>query len=294
MKKILLDTDIGSDLDDAICLAYLLAQPQCQLLGITTVSGDTVKRAQLASALCKVAGKHVPIHAGASNPLIIPDKQPHVPQAVALKRWEHAAKIPQGEAVEFMRQCIRRHPHEITLLAIGPMTNVALLFSADPEIPGLLKELVIMGGVFDSGLLTCLSEWNMICDPHAAAIVFKAKTPRHLSIGLDVTFKVQMSVSEVKRRFSRPLLSAVRDFGKDRFKSGNDLVFHDPLAAAVIFDPKICSYQKGHVEVEFKSEKLMGLTAFSRPQNKDDAVHEIATQVDRARFFKHYFSVFGK
>jgi inosine-uridine nucleoside N-ribohydrolase len=292
VEKILLDTDIGSDLDDSMCLAYLLAQPQCQLLGITTVSGDTVKRAQLASVLCKVAGKHVPIHAGASNPLIIPDKQPHVGQAFALKRWEHAAKIPKGEAVEFMRQVIRRHPHEVTLLAIGPMTNVALLFSADPEIPSLLKELVIMGGVFDSGLLTCLSEWNMRCDPHAAAIVFKARVPRHRSIGLDVTFKVQMTVSEVKRRFSKPLLLPVRDFGKLRFKSKNSLVFHDPLAGAVIFDPKICVYQKGLVDVELQSKPLEGLTAWSHPKDKNDAVHEVATSVNRARFFKHYFSVF--
>ena len=72
--KILLDTDIGSDIDDAVCLAYLLANPKCELLGITTVTGEAIKRAQMASALCTVAGKEVPIYPGAENPLLVAQK----------------------------------------------------------------------------------------------------------------------------------------------------------------------------------------------------------------------------
>ena len=87
--KVLLDTDIGSDIDDAVCLAYLLAQPKCELLGITTVGGEADKRAMLASALCQVAGKQVPIFPGTEEPLLVPQRQRQAPQATALGKWNH-------------------------------------------------------------------------------------------------------------------------------------------------------------------------------------------------------------
>lgn len=146
--KVLLDTDIGSDIDDAVGLAYLLAEPRCQLLGITTVSGKPNERAKLASALCLAAGKKTPIFPGAEQPLTVLQKQPEVPQANRLSKWPHEKSFPQGRAVAFMQSVIRANPGEVTLLAVGPFTNIALLFMIDPEIPALLKELVIMGGKY--------------------------------------------------------------------------------------------------------------------------------------------------
>src|SRR5271156_3879289 len=113
--KVLLDTDIGSDIDDAVCLAYLLANPACDLLGITTVTGDTVQRASMASVLCKIAGKRVPIHPGRRHPFLIAEQQPNVPQAAALSRWDHDTTFSEGEAVEFLRQTIRANPGEVVL-----------------------------------------------------------------------------------------------------------------------------------------------------------------------------------
>src|SRR6185503_6045566 len=128
--KLLLDTDIGSDIDDAVCLAYLLANPECDLLGITTVSGDAHLRAAMASAMCKVAGRSIPIYPGRNEPLLSAQKQPHAPQAVALSHWAHDTDFPTGQAVEFLRHTIRAHPGEVVLLAIGPLTNIAALFAA--------------------------------------------------------------------------------------------------------------------------------------------------------------------
>src|SRR5512146_363614 len=100
--KILLDTDIGSDIDDAVCLAWLLANPDCELLGITTVTGEPVKRAMIASALCKIAGKNIPIHPGSANPILIPQLQIKAKQAKALNSYPHRKEFPSGEAVEFL------------------------------------------------------------------------------------------------------------------------------------------------------------------------------------------------
>lgn len=291
--KILLDTDIGSDVDDAVCLAYLLANPKCELLGITTVTGEAEKRAMIASALCKVANKDVPIFPGLEKPLLVSQQQPHAPQAAALSKWKHEEKFPHGQAIEFMRRTIREHPGEVVLLSIGPLTNVGLLFAVDPEIPSLLKGLVMMCGRFTNHVLGNYGplEWNACSDPHASAIVYRANVRMHRSVGLDVTSHVSMSAQEFREKFrSIELFGPVLDFAEIWFQNWEGTTFHDPLAAATIFDDKICTFEKGRVEIELASEKLRGFTSWN--PNANDAKHEIAVEVNQERFFEHYNSVF--
>jgi purine nucleosidase len=291
--KILLDTDIGSDIDDAVCLAYLLSHPDCDLLGITTVSGEPVHRAMLASALCKAAKRNVPIHPGADAPMLTTQRQPLAPQARVLGRWPHDTDFERGTAVEFLRRTIRKHPGEISLLAIGPMTNIGALFAADPEIPGLLKELVLMCGVFTNRLPGVGPlEWNAMCDPYATAIVYNAKVARHRSIGLDVTCQVTMGKDEVRKAFKADILQPVADFAGVWFEHGDTMTFHDPLAATVLFDDAICSFEKGRVDVELASEKMRGATYWTPVA--EGGSHEAAMEVDGNRFFKHYFDIVNR
>lgn len=291
MPKVLLDTDIGSDIDDAVCLAYLLVQPECELLGITTVTGEAEKRAAMASALCKVAGKKVPIFPGAETPLLVPQRQTHAPQAAALHKWAHDSDFPRGQAVEFLRQTIRSHPGEVVLLAIGPLTNVALLFRVDPEVPTLLKGLVMMCGVFtDRAPGVGPLEWNAMCDPHATAIVYQTPVRMHRSVGLDVTCRVQMDAQEVRERFRADLLRPVLDFAEFWFREREAIIFHDPLAAATIFDDRICAFERGSVEVELANEQVRGMTRWM--PGRRDGQHEVALDVSSERFFEHFFSVF--
>jgi purine nucleosidase len=285
--KVLLDTDIGSDIDDAVCLAYLLAHPECDLLGITTVSGQPIERAQLASALCKVAGKDVPIYPGTAEPLLIPQRQTRARQSAALPRWPHQREFPQGQAIEFLRQTIRNNPGEVTLLAIGPMTNVALLFATDPEIPALLKSLVLMCGKFTHKLPNAgPREWNALLDPHATAMVYRARVAQHRSIGLDVTCQVTMHANEVRERFKAPLLRPVLDFAELWFEQHSMMTFHDPLAAATIFEPNVCGFTAGTVEVEITSTGMGGYTYWT--SGGENPPHEVALEVDAPAFLEHY------
>ncbi len=289
--KVLLDSDIGSDIDDAICLAYLLAKPECDLLGITTVSGEPEKRAMLASAICKAAGRdEVPIFPGAPLPLLVAPHQPQAQQATALERWPHETHFPEGRAIVFLRDTIRSHPGEVTLLAIGPMTNIALLFALDPEIPRLLKGFYMMIGAFTQGIVFTgmRYEWNALNDPHATAIVYNARPPIHRSVGLDVTLQVQMDAAEVRQRFQTPLLRPVLDMAEVWFQTRPEVTFHDPLAAVSIFDEQVCTYERGQVEVELTSAYLPGMTYFHK---KDNGPHEVATTVSPERFFQEYFNV---
>lgn len=294
--QVLLDTDIGSDIDDAVCLAYLLKQPRCEVVGITTVSGDVVQRASLCSIICESAGRgDVPIYAGAPGPLLTGPGQPHVPQYEAVASRPHRKDFVPGEAIEFMRRTIRENPGRITLLAIGPMTNVALLFRLDPQIPSLLKEIVFMCGVFTAGNGhgPGAREWNALVDPIAAAIAYQARPPRFTSIGLEVTTKCKLPADESRTRFKKAggPLGIVADMAEVWFRHTGHITFHDPLAATVLFEPELCTYAEGLVHVETQSDRFAGLTYFDR--SKDDKPHRIATDVDAPRFFDHYFGVVG-
>jgi len=244
----------------------------------------------LASSLCYVAGKEVPIYPGCEEPLLVAQRQPHAPQAAALERWQHDTGFPQGQAIEFLRRTIREHPGEIVLLTIGPLTNIGLLFKTDPEIPSLLGALVMMCGVFTNRLAGVGPlEWNALCDPHALAMVYQATTRMHRSIGLDVTCRVSMDAQEFRERLACDVLRPVLDFAETWFRGRDRVTFHDPLAAATIFDEQVCGFEKGTVGVELTSPRLAGMTLWTPAAT---GKHEVALEVDSARFFEHYFSVF--
>jgi len=287
--KVLLDTDIGSDIDDAVALSYLLKKPNCSLLGITTVSGDAANRARLAKTLCEAAGKNVPIYPGIENPLIVAQRQHSAPQASRLSGKQ--ASFPKGRAIEFMRTTIRQNPGEVTLLAVGPFTNIATLFKTDPEIPHLLKELVVMGGKFsDYPTPWGPTEWNAIVDPHATAIIFSSKAPLR-AFGLDVTWQVSMTPDQVTKNFKGDkLLDIVLDWSMVWFQERELLHFHDPLAAAGVFHPEICKYKRGHIQVELDETELLGVTRF---QSSQAGKLMAAESVNADGFFQEYFSVFS-
>jgi purine nucleosidase len=193
---------------------------------------------------------------------------------------------PEGEAIEFLRRTIHAHPGEITLLAIGPLTNIGLLFSVDTAIPGLLKQLVLMNGYFLAP--DTYPEWNTKLDPHAAAIVYRSNVPLRTA-GLDVTTQVTMSADLVRQRFNTPLLRPVLDFAEVWFQVRPEITFHDPLAAAMIFDDSICTFERGHVEVILTEGENQGRTLWSADT---DGKHEVATSVRPERFFDHFFAQF--
>jgi len=283
---LILDTDIGSDIDDAVCLVYLLAEPRCDLLGITTVTGQPRQRAMLADAICRAAGReHVPIWSGCDVPMLCEQKQPHVPQAEVLSRWAHREDFEPYEAVDFLRRTIRSRPGEVTLLTIGPLTNVGILFAMDPEVPRLLKRMVMMGGYY---FAPGQKEWNTMGDPIASALVFGAPVPELVAYGLDVTLKCTMPIDECRRRFQGGPFEVVRHMAEVWYKHTDKITYHDPLAGASLFEPDICTYKTGRVTMGWRPGEGHEVTQFAEAH---DGPHRVACDVDPARFFAHYFQV---
>jgi purine nucleosidase len=291
MTKVLLDTDIGTDVDDAVCLAYLLSHPDCELMGITTVTGEAVKRASLASVLCKAAGRDIPVYPGAEHPIQGEQRQLIAQQATALPRWPHETNFPMNQAVDFLANTIRSYPGEVMLLTIGPLTNIGLLFSAHPDVSELLAGLVMMGGNFDeAGPEAGRVEWNVAGDLLASEITYKTPVRMHRSLGLNVTQQVMMSAEDVREKFTAPLLGPVLDMAEIWFAGFYPFItFHDPLAAATIFVPDLCTYQQGIVKLDNPDKP--GTTIWQ--PGGSEAPHQVAMTVDVDRYFEHFFDIVG-
>jgi inosine-uridine nucleoside N-ribohydrolase len=289
-KMLWLDTDIGTDIDDALTLSYLLGRPDVDILGISTVTVSAVERAKLAAAICHDMGQpNIRVFAGADRPLVHQSRQTEYPQTEAVdpsmtaQIEEQVAKT--GAHIEAMYRAALRWPGEVHLLAIGPLTNLALLVRTHPDVADLLASVTLMAGRFYG---PALPEWNVWCDPHAAAIVFESfKNVR--SVGLDVTLKTTRPADDIWKVFrpagptvNRAIEIFIRKQKKER------ICLHDPLAAAAVVDDRVLQFEHGTVQVETEGNATDGVIVF-RP--KPDGPHRVAKEVDLERFCADYEQV---
>lgn len=287
--KLLLDTDIGSDIDDCFALAYLLCRSDVELLGITTSTGLPHLRAQLAHKVCATAGVSVPIHVGAEQPMSGDLRQPTLTNAqTAVAESCERTYSPENTAVDFLRRTIEEHPHEITLVAIGPLTNVGLLFREYPHIPSLLKGLVIMGGryVEDPSFDTArwgVTEWNILCDSAAAETVFAAAPENTLVIGVEQTCQLCIPPAPFKEALWRiPRLRAVSDSVNTIAKHVH---FHDVMALYALLEPEAVTRVRGEVTLDLSRCQTQNATRFT----PDPAGRfHVVTNLDTNAFFDHY------
>lgn len=290
--KVLLDTDIGGDIDDAACLAYLLRQPACDLLGITTVGGNPLERAMIADAICRAAGKEVPIYPGL-DPKTPDGGYPTPEGAVKLENWGHRAIFEQDRAVDFLYETINAQPGEVVLLAVGSFSNIAALLEKYPDAAAKVKVLVVIGGMFDEKLSTSDEmphlNWNVWSDPRAAAILF-SRAKQFRLYGLEITNRLTLPRVKARAFFSSGILKAVADF-VEPWLAEHDLILHDPLAAVALFDPGLCAYRRGRVLVDLQTTEVKRYAATTFiPDNTGNC--ELATSVDTGGFYQSFFKVF--
>ena len=207
--KVIFDTDIGDDIDDAYALALLIQSPEVKVLGVTTAFGDTHMRARLASRMLKETGHtDIPVFAG-----------PQTKAKSGLTQLEWAETYPDqkyADATDFTLKTIRENPGEITLISVAPFTNVGALIAKDPATFRKLKRVVIMGGSVDRGYgdpdhKHPEPEWNIVCDIPAAKALFSSGVPLYV-MPLDST-QIRLDAPLRKQIFDRgtPLTNALRD-----------------------------------------------------------------------------------
>jgi purine nucleosidase len=281
--QVFIDTDIGSDLDDALAIAYLLARRDVDIVGITTTTGKPQLRAALANALVDSLGSDMRARAGESVAIAGEQLQPDVPQAGVLPAQHPAIDDAAGDGVEFLIDVARNSTNALTLLCLAPLTTVARAFQAAPDIVGAIGQVVVMGGHFcgRAGRPSC--EWNFVVDPEAARYVLSRTSTR--IVGLDVTHDVSFTSADLDGLAAAShRLQFVQAMGQAHFARYPEVYLHDVLAAAVALDPSYCTFVEGSVSVSVQGEdrgtSRLGAVADGRP------AHTIATQVDRNRFLR--------
>jgi purine nucleosidase len=268
-EKVILDTDIGDDVDDAYALALIASLPNVKLLGVTTAFGETTKRAELAAKLLKTMGRSdVPVYAG---------RQGEFP----IKRQYEWAKgfrsrsLRSGEAVDFMRREIERAPGEVTLIAIGPLTNLGDLLTRYPDVKTKIKRIVIMGGAVYVGYNSQappVPEWNIKCDPAAARVVYDGGIPMVMA-GLEVTAMLQLDAERQKRLFGygTPMTDALAAL--TNLWGHTTPTLFDPMAVAYALGHRFCESEQRRVVVEEDgttriTEGTPNVTVLIKPQKE--------------------------
>src|SRR6266540_1804616 len=272
-KKIIFDTDPG--IDDACAILLALASPELVVEGMSIVHGNcSLEQAtQNALSVLELAhASHIPVAKGCELPLVQPSllaPETHGDTGLGYAKLpEPRIKPTVQHGTDFLIEKIMSSPGEITLVAIGPLTNVALAIRQEPRIVSAIKELIVMGGAIRyEGNTTALAEFNTYVDPHAVHIVYHAGIPATL-VPLDVTYQCILTPGDVKRlqKINSPTSKFVADATRfymefhDEFQKVEGCVINDPLALALTFAPELCTYQELPVDVDISGGISTGKT----------------------------------
>ncbi|MDP2732439.1 MAG: nucleoside hydrolase [Hoeflea sp.] len=308
-RKIIIDTDPGQD--DAAAIMLALASPELDVLGITAVAGNvplalTARNAGMISEIC--GRGDVAVFAGADRPLqrkLVTAEHVHGKTGLdGVEPFEPARPLEPMHAVDFIIETLREHPAgDVTLCALGPLTNIATVIERAPGVVPKIREIVLMGGgFFEGGNITPSAEFNIYVDPEAARIVFNSGAPITM-MPLDVTHKVLTTRSRVERlraNGNRPslVMADMLEFFEryDEHKYGTDGgPLHDPTVIAWLIDPGMFDGRRSNVEIETGSDLTLGATVVDwwkvtgRPENAF-----VVRNVDADRFFDLFIDRVGR
>jgi inosine-uridine nucleoside N-ribohydrolase len=250
--KVIFDTDIGDDIDDAYALALLLQSPDIQVVGITTAFGDTHLRARLVSHLLAETGHTgIPVFEGPSTP-------PRT--SFTQTAWaRQSPDRPYPDAIAFLRKTIRSHPGQITLLSVAPLTNVGALIAQDPAAFHQLKRVVIMGGSIDRGYGNPNPshpdpEWNILCDIPASKALFASGVPIYV-MPLDST-QIPLDLARQNTIFSRhtSLTDTLQELTREWSAGTHQTIptLFDVVAAVYTLHPALCPMTPMRLQVDDK------------------------------------------
>lgn len=304
-KKVILDLDTG--VDDALALAYAIANPTIDLIGVISSYGNNtqVQTTENSLKLIDLFKEDIPVYPGANHPSGVDDfqvmpvsKQIHGDNGIANLTLPIPTHSPAPLAgSDFLIQAVHQYGKNLTYIPTGPLTNLAIALKKDPEIANLIGHITLMGGALTiEGNVTEAAEANIYQDPEAANIVFTAGFPLTM-VGLDVTLRTLLTKKETAKwrrlgsrasKFYADLTDFYIDAYADLDIDKQGCALHDPLAVGVAIDPTFISTISLPMKVVTKGDNY-GRTIGdkSRLMNKTD-VAQVATNVDAERFLNSF------
>ena len=308
VKKIIIDTDPG--IDDALAIMFALNSPEISLEGLTTVSGNVPVEQGTKNALTileMIGRPDIPVAKGAALPLrrkLITAEYVHGQDGLADLNLPAPGLVPHDlSAVEWLRQKLLASAEPITVVAIGPLTNLGMLRCLDPKAFAKIEEIVFMGGAaFCGGNTTSTAEFNILVDPDAAKLVFESGVPLTM-VGLDVTHKVTLYEQDLAKLEGKdsPMASFARRLLQSTFEKRTATIemggihLHDPLAVGVAINPGLVELKGYYLAVETEGEIAAGQTvADDRPWSKAQPNATVAVDVDSERFLEWFVDTLGQ
>jgi len=305
MLQLVIDTDPGHD--DAIAIMTALAYPQhLQLHGLTTVAGNQTidKVTTNALKILSYLDHPLPVARGAEAPLsrkLVTGAGVHGESGLGGVELPPPGFGPLEEDAEsFIARILEEASEPVTLVALGPQTNIALLLQARPELRRKIGLISFMGGGIVHGNRTMAAEFNIYADPEAARVVFRSGVPLVMS-GLDVTDKAYIEEKEIaelsrRGRASRLVAELLKYYGEGYRKRGlSSPVLHDPCAIAYLIRPDLFTWEEMFVDVETRGELTRGMTvADMRPGNRQEPNVRVLTDVNRAGFIELIFEALAR
>ena len=270
-RKIILDCDPGHD--DAVAILLALSSSELEVLGITTVYGNVglAFTSRNARIMVELAGKDTKVFAGASRPLLrerISAEDVHGKSGLEGPKFDEPTRpLEPQHAVQFIIDSIFEHPNQVTLVPVGAFTNIALAMRTDPKIVPLIKEIVVMGGSTTLGNTSPAAEFNILCDPHAASIVFSSGVKLTM-FGLNLTHQCLATPDRVARfrglgtkvgTVTAELLKFFKLAYNKRYGFAGPAL-HDPCTIAYLIKPDLFTVQAMNVEVDILPGLSFGRT----------------------------------
>jgi purine nucleosidase len=301
-KHVIFDTDPG--IDDSLAILLALASPEVILDGISTVHGNasTAQVTRNALSVLQLANaSHVPVYKGCELPLVQPSllsPETHGNTGLGYATLPDPAAKPQiKHGSDFLIESIMSQPGEVTLVAIGPLTNLAMAIRKEPRIAENVKEVLVMGGAIKhEGNTTPQAEFNTYVDPHAAHVVFHSGMPITLT-PLDVTYQCIFTKDDLNRllRIDSPITKFIADATRfymefhDKYQNIDGCVINDPMTLALTFMPEICDYHELYVDVDISTGVGLGNT-FADFYNYEKRPANMRVALDvRPRMFMELF-----
>lgn len=301
-KQIIIDTDPGHD--DALAIMLLEKSGLFDIKAITTVAGNSTIQNTTNNAryILDLIKSNTPIYSGAQKPL----KRDLIKAVVHGEGGLAGAEITRqekltGNATEKIIEIVRANPGKISILAIAPETNIAEAFTKDPELPFLVKEIVIMGGAISvPGNKNRVGEFNIFVDPDAADIVFNANVKKTL-IPLDVCNEVFFSIKDFEKLKGSPLYEPIKKMmgfyieGIQTFEKTSDALMYDPLAAYYLINPDAFKTTPMDIKIETQSDLTRGMTVADKRTwgDKKDNIN-VAVSINKEAFAKDFFDILNK
>lgn len=306
--KVILDVDTGTD--DAVALMVAALSPDLQLMGATTVVGNCPGSICTENTLRVFdhIGLDIPVFAGMMQPMVRPDflrSGPSVIHGDYLELPQSRSKVQSKHAVDWLIETYLASDGDITLIPVGPLTNIAMAIRKEPRILPMIPELVIMGGAHHIGNRSASAEFNIWVDPEAAKVVFHCGRPIRM-VALDVTHKALITLEDCGqlRSLGMPAANAAATFIERRIEGYNayqpmdeadSAPVHDALAVCAVINPEIISTEFIPVDVETKGELTDGRTVcdFGRRSGKEPNTH-FAVDTDISGFKEMLFSILSR